>query len=133
MSEIRPPSEGLSTLSAQFTASYLRKLTGVVRAFREKGMAEEGILKKLQAGLPDFDERTVHGIYLRSLGRPVPDDFPAENVASETEEPRGGLVLDLREAPKMYKTGALVSYKGKDYCVVRMLGPRVWLKIVPER
>ena len=132
-SDIRPPEEGLDTLSAQFTYEAVRKVVTAIQALRKKGLAEEAILEKIARELRHFDPRSRQRMYEKSLDKPIFDDFSADEVESEESPKKNTILIKLKSAPGGIKEEMLVQYKAEDYYVSGVNGLAYTLKkLVPR-
>lgn len=132
-SDIRPPEEGLDTLSAQFTYEAVRKVVTAIQALRKKGLTEEAILEKISRELRHFDSRSRQRMYEKSLDQPIADDFTADQIESEESPKKNTVLLRMKAAPTGIKEEMLVQYKGEDYYISGMSGLAYTLKkLVPR-
>lgn len=132
-SEIRPPEEGLDTLSAQFTYEAVRKVVTAIQALRKRGLTEEAILEKIARELRHFDPHSRQRMYDKSLDKKIPDDFPEDQVEAEESPKKNTIVLRMKTAPKDVREEMLVQYKAEDYYVVSVHGLAYTLKkLVPR-
>ncbi len=132
-SDIRPPEEGLDTLSAQFTYEAVRKVVTAIQALRKRGLTEEAILEKIARELRHFDPRSRQRMYEKSLDKSIPDDFTADEVESEESPKKNTILIKLKSAPQGIKEEMLVQYKAEDYYVSGVSGLAYTLKkLVPR-
>ncbi len=132
-SDIRPPEEGLDTLSAQFTYEAVRKVITAIQTLRKKGLTEEGILEKIARELRHFDPQSRQRMYEKSLDKEIPDDFPADQVDGEESPKKNTIVVRMKSAPKGVREEMLVQYKSEDYYVAGVNGLAYTLKkLVPR-
>lgn len=129
--EIRLPREGMSTLSAAFTRSYVEKIIRGIKSLRDKGKPEDQILKTLRDQLTDLDPFSLERVYKISLGETIPDDFAESMIAKETEIKPGTWKLEVKLVPPGVEMGTIVHHRGRACCVVRRDGAMVQLKALP--
>lgn len=132
-SDIRPPEEGLDTLSAQFTYEAVRKVVNAIQGLRKKGIAEEAIVEKISRELRHFDPHSRQRMYDKSLDIQIADDFPSDQVESEESPKKNTILLKMKSAPPGIKEEMLVQYKGEDYYISGLSGLAYTLKkLVPR-
>lgn len=133
MSDIKPPEEGLDTLSAQFTYEAVRKVVKAIQALREKGLSEDLIIEKISKELRHFDPQSRHRMYLKSLEETIEDDFTADAIDTVEEPKKNTVLLKMKTGPKGIREEMLVQYKGEDYYVASVSGLAYTLKkLVPR-
>lgn len=122
------PSEGADTFVARFTLEVVTKVVSEIQALRAKGTTEDDIRRKLEKDLRSYDPFTRARIYVKSLGKPIEDDWNAADVAGESIPKENTLVLKVQRVPDGVREESLVQYKGEDFTVAELRDGTVTLK-----
>jgi hypothetical protein len=128
--EISKPSEGMKTLSAQFSLLRLEKTIHTAKKMRIQGRLEKDIHKLIRENHSDIDHTSRLKIYQLTLGKQPEDDISeAEVVSSNLHNPTTlELVLEVEKSD--IQEGSFVFYKKQRWVVVGLKGCRMDLKQV---
>lgn len=128
--DITPPTEGFSTLAAQFTGAMMARATAAITKMKEAGAPEAKMIGRLREELRYLDDRSLKLVYNKALGGSTQDDFTAEQIAHERETKPGTHEIDLKEDRKDISLGSVIQFKGQIYTVARLTKTGYVIKLV---
>lgn len=122
------PSEGASTLAAQFTRRAVQKIVTVARSLRRDGWTERKILARMKEDLRAYPAHAVRRLYDLSREKAVPDDVRPSNLVSEQAVKERTLRLTVKVPVPGIEQGGLLQHKGDCWYVVSASGPTYVIK-----
>lgn len=114
------PSEGFSTLAAQFTGEMFARVMDTVTRMKGAGMPEDRIIGRLREQLRHLDDRSLKLVYNKSLGGSTSDTFADAEIGSIKPVKPGTFEIVLKQDRKDLSIGSVVQYKGELHTVARL-------------
>lgn len=128
--ELDLPSEGFSTLAAQFTGDMMARVTDTVTRMKNSGMPEGKIIERLRQQLRHLDDRSLKLVYNKALGGTTDETFKPTEIKSAKDVKPGTIEIELAVDRKDISIGSVIQYKKDIYTIARLTRTGYVIKMV---
>ena len=111
------PSEGFSTLAAQFTAAMMERTKDMVQKMRTQSLPKDIICNRIRQQIRQLDDAGVELVYKRACGIPSDDTFKADEIASMKDVKPGTAELIMKDAKAPLNLGSVIQVSGDLWTV----------------
>lgn len=115
--ELDFPKEGMATLTAKSMQSMFEQVLRTISQMQEKGVPDDTIREKMEKQLTWIDSHSRARLFLKAMGKSLPDDFPSEMLVSSKESKENTLEVSLKQKHPSVSYGSYVRFQNQDWVV----------------